>query len=86
MGWNSVLTMGSISFTLEYTDEELEEFKRLEQLFDESVELRNFRLHEMGDIVMEATNDEYKTRRFLAYFILTKLQDGQFIKAMMSEE
>ena len=77
--------MGSISFTLEYTDEELEEFRRLEQLFDESVELRNFRLHEMGDLVMEATNDEYKTRRFLAYFVLNGLRNGSLLKEMMSE-
>jgi len=78
--------MGSIVFELRYTDEELQEFRRLEMLFDESLELRNFRLREIGDIVMEATNDKYKTRRFLAYFILTRLQDGQFIKAMVSEE
>jgi ferritin len=62
------------------------EFKRLEMLFDESVELRNFRLHEIGDLVMEATNDEYKTRRFLAYFVLSGLQNGELLKAMVRQE
>ena len=85
LGRNGVLTMGSISFTLEYADEELEEFKRLEMLFDESVELRNFRLYELGDVILEAVHNEYKVKRFLAYFILSKLQNGELLKAMMSE-
>jgi len=75
--------MNTTSYELQFTDEELEEFKRLEQLFDETTDLWNFRLHQIGDLVMEATNDEYKTRRFLAYFILNGLQNGDLIKAML---
>lgn len=78
--------MNTISYELQFTDEELEEFKRLEQLFDETEELRNFRLHEIGNIVLETTNDEYKTRRFLAFFVLNGLQNGSFISAMMERE
>lgn len=78
--------MNSISYELKFKDKELEEFKRLEMLFDETEELRNFRLHEIGDIVIDATNDGYKTRRFLAYFVLNGLQNGSLLKAMMSEK
>ena len=75
--------MGSISFTIEYTEEELEEFKRLEQLFDETFELSECRLCEIGEIVKEATGSEYIARRFLAYFVLNGLQNGSLLKAMM---
>jgi hypothetical protein len=71
--------------SIEITNEEYEEFKRLEMLLNDE-NLPNLRLRDVGNIVQEQTHDLAKTKRFLIWFVLNGLQFSWLIDAMLKNE
>jgi hypothetical protein len=70
--------------SIDITDEEYNEFKRLEMLLNDE-NLCNLRLKDLGNVIQQETRDLAKTRRFLIWFVLCGLQFSWLTDAMMKE-
>ena len=70
--------------SIDITDEEYDEFKRLEQLLNDE-NLCNLRLKDIGRIVQEQTRDLNLTKRFVIWFAINGLQFGWLTDAMLKE-